>query len=85
MVTWSGSATCRPYQGSVPKQPLPVRGADPNPAVPDLNVMGCLTCHFAHGSAAAGDWCGSRSRTDGDSAFFYDGPVAVSATDGGRN
>jgi cytochrome c553 len=44
-------------KGSAPKQPLrfAALGTDPNPLSGSLtySAMGCLTCHYAHGSSAA--------------------------------
>jgi predicted CXXCH cytochrome family protein len=63
-------------KGSAPKLPLrfAARGTDPNPAGSlTYDVMGCLTCHFAHGSAAARSGAAAGVAPTNDSALlFYD-------------
>ena len=66
-------------KGSAPKQPLrfAALGNDPNPGGSlTYNAMGCLTCHFAHGSSSAATPAPGDSVPEGpagDSALlFYD-------------
>ncbi len=63
-------------KGSAPKQPLrfAALGNDPNPVTGlTYNAMGCLTCHFAHGSSAAATGEAAGVNPTNDSALlFYD-------------
>jgi len=63
-------------KGSAPKQPLrfAALGTDPNPSGSlSYQAMGCLTCHFAHGSAAAATGEAAGVAPTNDSALlFYD-------------
>lgn len=66
-------------KGSPPKQPLrfAARGNDPNPlGALTYDAMGCLTCHFAHGTNAAATPAAGESIMPGPAAdsalLFYD-------------
>jgi hypothetical protein len=66
-------------KGSAPKQPLrfAARGIDPNPGGSlTYDVMGCLTCHFAHGSSSAATPAPGDSVPEGPAGnsanLFYD-------------
>jgi len=66
-------------KGSAPKQPLrfAARGNDPNPpGTLTYDAMGCLTCHFAHGTNAAATPAAGDTVMPGPAAdsalLFYD-------------
>lgn len=63
-------------KGSAPKQPLrfAALGTDPNPPGSlTYSAMGCLTCHYAHGSSAAAvDEAAGVAPTNDSALLFYD-------------
>jgi predicted CXXCH cytochrome family protein len=66
-------------KGSPPKQPLrfAARGNDPNPlGALTYDAMGCLTCHYAHGTNAAATPAAGEGSVPGPAAdsalLFYD-------------
>jgi predicted CXXCH cytochrome family protein len=70
-------------KGSAPKQPLrfAAEGIDPNPPGSLVyDAMGCLMCHFAHGSgsAATGEAAGVAPTNDSALLFYDNRGVCIS-------